>query len=78
MGCLMCTVLGGLGNNYKMGVKVAENVKPEEVLYYVEAMVRTFTTYGNYESRAKSRTRYMQETLGVEGYKKPIRKSFLK
>ena len=47
-----------------MGVKVAENVKPEEVLYYVEAMVRTFTTYGNYESRAKSRTRYMQETLG--------------
>ena len=54
---------GGLGNNYKMGVKVAENVKPEEVLYYVEAMVRTFTTYGNYESRAKSRTRYMQETL---------------
>lgn len=60
---------GGLGNNYRMGVKVAENVKPEEVLYYVEAMVRTFTTYGNYESRAKSRTRYMQETLGIEGYK---------
>ena len=61
---------GGLGNNYRMGVKVAENVKPEEVLYYVEAMVRTFTTYGNYESRAKSRTRYMQETLGVDGYRK--------
>ena len=61
---------GGLGNNYRMGVKVAENVKPEVVLYYVEAMVRTFTTYGNYESRAKSRTRYMQETLGVDGYRK--------
>lgn len=61
---------GGLGNNYRMGVKVAENVRPEEVLYYVEAMVRTFMTYGNYESRAKSRTRYMQETLGAEGYKK--------
>lgn len=59
---------GGLGNNYRMGVKVAENVKPEEVLYYIETMVRVFTTYGNYESRAKSRTRYMQETLGVEGY----------
>lgn len=61
---------GGLGNNYRMGVKVAEDVKPEEVLYYVEAMVRTFTAYGNYESRAKSRTRYMQETLGVDGYRK--------
>lgn len=61
---------GGLGNNYRMGVKVAEDAKPEEVLYYVEAMVRTFTSYGNYESRAKSRTRYMQETLGVDGYRK--------
>lgn len=68
---------GGLGNNYKMGVKVAENVKPEEVLYYVESMVRTFTTYGNYESRAKSRTRYMQETLGVEGYKKAYQEKLL-
>lgn len=68
---------GGLGNNYKMGVKVAENAKPEEVLYYVEAMVRTFTTYGNYESRAKSRTRYMQETLGVEGYKKAYQEKLL-
>ena len=68
---------GGLGNNYKMGVKVAENVKPEEVLYYIEAMVRTFTTYGNYESRAKSRTRYMQETLGVEGYKKAYQEKLL-
>lgn len=68
---------GGLGNNYKMGVKVAENVKPEEVLYYVEAMVRTFTTYGNYESRAKSRTRYMQEILGVEGYKKAYQEKLL-
>lgn len=60
---------GGLGNNYRMGVKVAEDIRPEEVLYYVEAMVRTFTTHGNYESRAKSRTRYMQETLGVGGYR---------
>lgn len=68
---------GGLGNNYKMGVKVAEDVKPEEVLYYVEAMVRTFTTYGNYESRAKSRTRYMQETLGVEGYKKAYQEKLM-
>lgn len=68
---------GGLGNNYKMGVKVAEDVKPEEVLYYVEAMVRTFTTYRNYESRAKSRTRYMQETLGVEGYKKAYQEKLI-
>lgn len=60
---------GGLGNNARMGVKVAECVEPSEVLYYVQAMVDTFVAYGNYENRAKARTRYMQEILGVEGYK---------
>ena len=61
---------GGLGNHPRMGVKTAEGVPLSEVLYYVKAMVETFTAYGNYESRAKARTRYMQETLGVDGYKK--------
>lgn len=61
---------GGLGNNPRMGVKVAEHVCPAEVLYYVKAMVDTFVAYGNYENRAKARTRYMQETLGADGYKK--------
>lgn len=69
-GCFDVYSAGGLGNNYRMGVKVAEDAKPTEVLYYVEAMIRTFTTYGNYESRAKSRTRYMQETLGIDGYQR--------
>jgi len=60
---------GGLGNNPRMGVKVAEQVKPSEILYYVKAMIETFMTYGNYENRGKARTRYMQETLGVDGYR---------
>ena len=60
---------GGLGNNPRMGVKVAEGIQPSEVLYYVKAMVETFVAYGNYENRSKARTRYMQETLGAEGYK---------
>ena len=60
---------GGLGNHPRMGLKVAEQISPSEVLYYVKAMVDTFVAHGNYESRAKARTRYMQETLGTEGYK---------
>ena len=60
---------GGLGNNPRMGVRVAEHISPSEVLYYVKAMVETFVAYGNYESRAKARTRYMQESLGVDGYR---------
>lgn len=55
---------GGLGNNPKMGVPVAEGVEGHKVLYYIKAMVKLFITYGNYENRAKARTRYMQDTLG--------------
>lgn len=61
---------GGLGNNPKMGVKVAGHVAPEKILYYIKAMVDTFTAYGNYENRGRARTRYMQDTLGAEGYRK--------
>ena len=55
---------GGLGNNPRFGVKVAEGVAPAKILYYIKAMWLTFRAYGNYENRAKARTRYMQEALG--------------
>lgn len=62
---------GGLGNNPKFGVKVAEAIEPEKILYYVKAMWLTFTTYGDYNNRGKARTRYMQDILGgAENYKK--------
>lgn len=64
---------GGLGNNPKMGVLVAEGVDGTKVLYYIQAMVELFTTYGNYENRAKARTRYMQDELG-EQYREEYRK----
>lgn len=55
---------GGLGNNPRMGVKVAEAVKGSMVLYYIKAMIKLFVAYGNYENRGKARSRYMQDTLG--------------
>lgn len=60
-------IAGGLGNQPKMGVKVGTHVAKEDVLYHVETMVQLFQKYGNYENRAKARTRFMQDTLGVEG-----------
>lgn len=62
---------GGLGNNPRFGVRVAENVEPEKILYYIKAMWLTFRAYGNYENRGKARTRYMQDVCGgPEGYRK--------
>lgn len=62
---------GGLGNNPRFGVKVAEAVPPQKILYYIKAMWLTFRAYGNYENRGKARTRYMQDVCGgPEGYVK--------
>lgn len=58
---------GGLGPNPKMGVLVVEAMPRDRVLCCVEAMVRLFQTHGNYENRAKARTRYLQDSLGVDG-----------
>lgn len=62
---------GGLGNCPKFGVKVAEGIEPNKILYYIKAMWLTFCEYGDYENRAKARTRYIQDKLGgAENYKK--------
>lgn len=64
---------GGLGPNPMFGVHITDNADPSEVTLYVSAMIRLFTACGNYESRAKARTRYLQKTLGEDG----IRTRFL-
>lgn len=68
-GTFALRIAGGLGNNHRMGVLVDEAVAPREVLYYIKAMIDTFCAHGNYQNRAKARTRYMQETLGPDGLK---------
>ena len=39
-------------------------------------MRETFIAYGNYKQRGRARTRYMQETLGEEGYIKAYQENF--
>ncbi len=69
-GTFSLRIAGGLGAmGHRMGVPVAEAVRPNEVLYYIKAMVDTFCQHGNYENRAKARTRFMQDTLGPDGLK---------
>ena len=59
---------GGLGRNPRLALVYPELIKPSEVLYYVEAMVRLFKAEGNYENKAKARIRYIVEKLGEEGF----------
>ncbi len=69
-------IAGGLGAaRPSMGVLVEEHMQPEEVLYYVRAMVDTFCAHGDYTNRARARTRYMQDTLGPDGLKEAFLKN---
>ena len=43
-----------------------ESLPASDVLYAIRGMIDVFCAHGNYENRAKSRTRYLQETLGAE------------
>jgi ferredoxin-nitrite reductase len=52
---------GGLGGFPKLGIRVAEHIDPTQILYYIKAMWLLFRARGNYENRAKARTRYMQD-----------------
>ena len=60
---------GGLGNQPKLGLLMAEAVDPSRILYYILAMREVFLEHGNYEQRGKARTRYMRDKLGDEGYR---------
>lgn len=60
---------GGLGPQPKIGMKMAEGIDPPRILYYICAMRKVFLEHGNYEQRARARTRYMRDVLGDEGYR---------
>lgn len=66
-------IAGGLGGNPKLGIKVIDALPASDVLYCIRAMIDTFCAHGNYENRARARTRFMQETLGADG----LREAFL-
>ena len=67
---------GGLGQNPRLAIKYEPLFKPNEVLYYVEAMVQLFMAEGDYENRNKARVRYIVERLGeeatLEAYQKHV------
>lgn len=57
---------GGLGPAPCIGIKMAEAVAPEKILYHIKAMLATFRECGTYTQRSKARTRYLPELLGGE------------
>lgn len=59
---------GGLGIRPMLGLRVAEHVPPEKMLYHLRTMLDIYMENGNYKSRGKARSRFLQETMGVDGF----------
>ena len=59
---------GGLGKNPALGLELDELISPNEVLYYVEGLVKLFMAEGDYNNKNKARVRYMVERLGKEEF----------
>ncbi len=75
-GTFALRIAGGLGAaRPSMGVLVDEAVNPKEILYYIRAMIDVFCAHGDYNNRAKARTRFMQDTLGPDGLKEEFLKN---
>lgn len=55
---------GGIGPNPRIGIPVARDVQPEDILYHVKAMLMVFANHGNFKNRGKARTRYMPAEMG--------------
>ncbi|MGN0363460.1 MAG: nitrite/sulfite reductase [Bilifractor sp.] len=59
---------GGLGINPKLGICVAKGIQPSKIIYYMRTMLDVYMENGNYKIRSKARSRFLQDTMGVEGF----------
>lgn len=67
---------GGIGGSPGVGYPLELDVEPEQLLYYIEAMVNLFIAEGDYQNKSKARLRFIPRKMGFEafvaGYKEQL------
>jgi len=59
---------GGMGRNSKLSAKREQLIKPEDILYHVEAITELFINEGDYENKGRARIRYIMERMGEDKF----------
>ena len=59
---------GGLGNKPRKAIVVEEFVEPRDLLASMEAVIAVHNRYSNRRLRAKSRSKFLIERFGAEGF----------
>lgn len=61
---------GGMGRNSKLSANTEQLIKPEDILYHVQAMTELFINEGDYVNKGRARIRYIMERMGEEKFEK--------
>ncbi|MFT5875058.1 MAG: ferredoxin-nitrite reductase [Clostridium sp.] len=59
---------GGMGKDSKLSAKREQLIKPENILYHVEALTELFINEGDYVNKGRARIRYIMERMGEEKF----------
>ncbi|QHC36289.1 nitrite/sulfite reductase [Komagataeibacter xylinus] len=67
---------GGLGRTPIIGVKLRDNLPEEDLLAYLEAVVRVYNAYGRRDNMYKARIKILVQALGVEQFREKVDAEF--
>lgn len=67
---------GGLGRTPMVGQVVADKVKWQDLLAYLEAVLRVYNKYGNRDNKYKARIKILVKALGVDAFREKVEKEF--
>lgn len=67
---------GGLGRIPVKGKIIRNDLPPEQLLAYLEAMIRVYNLHGNRNNLFKSRIKILVENLGIDSYREQVEKEF--
>ncbi len=73
-GVLGCQILvgGGLGRTPVIGKVIRDWLPEEEMLSYLEAVLRVYNQHGNRKDKYKARIKILVNTLGVEEFRRQV------
>ncbi|GBQ32680.1 nitrite/sulfite reductase [Gluconacetobacter azotocaptans] len=67
---------GGMGRTPVVGVHLRDNLPEEDLLAYLEAMVRVYNEYGRRDNIYKARIKILVQALSAEGYREKVDAEF--
>ncbi|GBQ51130.1 nitrite/sulfite reductase [Acetobacter ghanensis] len=68
---------GGLGRTPVIGVKLRDDLPEEDLIAYLEAVLRVYNAYGRRDNMYKARIKILVQALGLEAFRDQVNAEFL-